>query len=45
VRLVTRGSGLFQDVRVEPSARFERLEEVLVVRRKDAPTDTPQTVQ
>ena len=28
-----RGSSLFRDIRVEPSARFDRLEEVLVVRR------------
>lgn len=31
VRAVGAGSGLFKDVRVEPSARFDTLEEVLVV--------------
>ena len=33
VRFVGKGSGLFRDIRVEPSARFDRLEEVLVVRQ------------
>lgn len=45
VRVVAPDSGLFQDIRVEPSARFERLEEVLVVRRTDVPTDVPRTAQ
>ncbi len=45
VRFVGGGSGLFRDVRVEPSARFDRLEEVLVVRRPPEPLDTPRTVQ
>jgi rod shape-determining protein MreC len=31
VRSVTDASGLFKDIRVEPSARFDRLEEVLVL--------------
>jgi rod shape-determining protein MreC len=45
VRFVGKGSGLFRDIRVEPSARFESLEEVLVVRRTEAPPETPHTVQ
>ena len=32
VRSVKRGGGLFKEILVAPSARFERLEEVLVVR-------------
>jgi rod shape-determining protein MreC len=44
VRFVGKGSGLFRDIRVEPSARFDRLEEVLVVRRTPEPLDTPHTV-
>ena len=45
VRFVGEGSGLFRDIRVEPSARFDRLEEVLVVRRAREPLETPRTVQ
>jgi rod shape-determining protein MreC len=45
VRFVGSGSGLFREIRVEPSARFERLEEVLVVRRTKDPLDTPHSVQ
>jgi rod shape-determining protein MreC len=45
VRFVGAGSGLFRDIRVEPSARFDRLEEVLVVRRAQEALDTPRTVQ
>lgn len=45
VRSVGRGSGLFRDIRVEPSARFDRLEEVLVVRRPPEPLETPRSVQ
>jgi rod shape-determining protein MreC len=45
VRSVGRGSGLFRDIRVEPSARFDRLEEVLVVRRAPEPLETPRSVQ
>lgn len=41
VRFVGSGSGLFRDIRVEPSARFESLEEVLVVRRTDAAPEAP----
>jgi rod shape-determining protein MreC len=45
VRYVGKGSGLFRDIRVEPSARFDRLEEVLVVRRVREPLETPRSVQ
>ena len=45
VRFVGEGSGLFRDIRVEPSARFDRLEEVLVVRRAQESLDTPHGVQ
>ncbi len=45
VRSVGKGSGLFRDIRVEPSARFDRLEEVLVVRRAHASLETPRSVQ
>jgi rod shape-determining protein MreC len=45
VRYVGKGSGLFRDIRVEPSARFDRLEEVLVVRQVREPLDTPRSVQ
>jgi rod shape-determining protein MreC len=45
VRFVGAGSGLFRDIRVEPSARFDRLEEVLVVRRVQESLETPRTVQ
>jgi cell shape-determining protein MreC len=37
VRAVNPGS-LFKEVLVEPSARFEQMEEVLVVRRSPEPT-------
>ncbi len=45
VRFVGNGAGLFRDIRVEPSARFDRLEEVLVVRRTQEALDTPHGVQ
>ncbi len=45
VRFVGKGAGLFRDVRVEPSARFDRLEEVLVVRQTREPLDTPRSVE
>lgn len=45
VRYVGKGSGLFRDIRVEPSARFDRLEEVLVVRQVKEPLDTPRSVE
>jgi rod shape-determining protein MreC len=45
VRYVGKGSGLFRDIRVEPSARFDRLEEVLVVRQSKPALETPRSVQ
>jgi rod shape-determining protein MreC len=47
VSAVGPGSGLLKEIRVQPSARFDRLEEVLVVRpAPGAPSlETPQTVQ
>lgn len=45
VRFVGEGSGLFRDIRVEPSARFDRLEEVLVVRQAPESLETPRSVQ
>ncbi len=45
VRFVGEGSGLFRDIRVEPSARFDRLEEVLVVRQTPESLETPRSVQ
>jgi rod shape-determining protein MreC len=45
VRSVKKGAGLFQEIRVEPSAQFSRLEEVLVVRRPAQSLDTPVSVQ
>ena len=45
VRFVGKGSGLFRDIRVEPSARFERLEEVLVVRQVRELLETPRSVE
>ena len=45
VRYVGKGSGLFRDIRVEPSARFDRLEVVLVVRQAREPLETPRSVQ
>ena len=45
VRFVGPGSGLFRDIRVEPSARFDRLEEVLVVRQVKELLETPRSVE
>lgn len=45
VRVVGDVTGLFRDVRVEPSARFERLEEVLVLLTTPAPLETPRSVE
>jgi rod shape-determining protein MreC len=45
VRSAGQVTGLFRDIRVEPSARFERLEEVLVVRQPQAPIETPRSVE
>jgi len=45
VSYVGQGSGLLKEIRVEPSARFDRLEEVLVVFRPAEALETPQSVQ
>ena len=45
VRSVGKGSGLFRDIVVEPSARFDRLEEVLVVRQARPSLETPRSVE
>lgn len=45
VRSVKLGSGLFKEVRVAPSARFDKLEEVLVVRTPLPDVRTTETVQ
>lgn len=45
VRFVGESSGLFREIRVEPSARFDRLEEVLVVRQEKVPLETPRSVE
>jgi rod shape-determining protein MreC len=45
VQFVGKGSGLFRDIRVEPSARFDRLEEVLVVRTVKELLETPRSVE
>ena len=45
VRYVGEDAGLLKEIRVEPSARFERLEEVLVVQRPKETYETPDFVQ
>jgi rod shape-determining protein MreC len=45
VRVVGDVAGLFRDLRVEPSARFDRLEEVLVLRPAPAPPQTTRSVE
>jgi rod shape-determining protein MreC len=45
VSYVGEGSGLLKEIRVEPSARFDRLEEVLVVLRQAETLETPQGVE
>jgi rod shape-determining protein MreC len=45
VSYVGEGSGLLKEIRVEPSARFDRLEEVLVVQRPKETYETPEFVQ
>jgi rod shape-determining protein MreC len=45
VRYVGKGSGLFRDILVETSARFDRLEAVLVVRQARDRLDTPRSVE
>jgi rod shape-determining protein MreC len=45
VSYVGKGSALFKEIRVQPSARFDRLEEVLVVLVEDVDMATPESVQ
>jgi rod shape-determining protein MreC len=45
VRFVGDVAGLFREIKVEPSARFDRLEEVLVLREAPPPLDTPRSVE
>jgi rod shape-determining protein MreC len=45
VRSVGKGAGLFRDIRVEPSARFDRIEEVLVIRQARTSLETPRSVE
>jgi rod shape-determining protein MreC len=45
VRFVGDVTGLFRDVRVEPSARFSSLEEVLVLKAAPPPLETPRSVE
>jgi rod shape-determining protein MreC len=45
VRFVGDVTGLFRDVHVEPSARFSRLEEVLVLKGAPPPLETPRSVE
>jgi len=45
ISYVGEGAGLLKEIRVEPSARFERLEEVLVVLHREQSHETPETVQ
>jgi rod shape-determining protein MreC len=44
VRQVGEGSGLFKEIVVESSARFDRLEEVLVIRGERPPLVLEHTV-
>jgi len=45
VSYVGPGSALLKQIRVEPSARFDRLEEVLVVLRPELALEAPDSVQ
>lgn len=45
VRFVGEATSLFRDIRVEPSARFDRLEEVVVVRHAREALETPRSVE
>jgi rod shape-determining protein MreC len=45
VRFVGDVTGLFREVRVEPSARFDRLEEVLVLKGEAPVLETPRSVE
>jgi len=44
VRSVGKGSGLFKEILVEPSARFDQVEEVLVVKKVKSPVTLKQRV-
>ena len=44
VRSVGKGSGLFKEILVEPSGRFDQVEEVLVVKKVKAPLALKQRV-
>ncbi len=44
VRSVGKGSGLFKEILVEPSARFDQVEEVLVVKKVKSPLTFKQRV-
>jgi rod shape-determining protein MreC len=45
VRVVERGNGLFKEILVQPSARFDQIEEVLVVRTALPEDATPETLR
>ena len=45
IRSVGPGAGLFKDVVVTPAARFEQLEQVLIVRREGEPRSLPETAR
>lgn len=45
VRTIETGNGLFKEIRVQPSARFDELEEVLVVRTPLPDDTTVETVR
>jgi rod shape-determining protein MreC len=45
VRSVSRGTGLFKEILVEPSARFDQAEEVLVVKGQKASLALDQSVR
>ncbi len=45
VRTVGDVTGLFREIRVEPSARFDRLEEVLVLKNAPAAFETPRSIE
>ena len=45
VRSVSRGTGLFKEILVEPSARFDQAEEVLVVKGAKPPLALDQSVR
>lgn len=45
VRFVGAVTGLFRDIQVEPSARFDRLEEVVVLQSAPGALETPRSVE